>query len=80
MANNHALRLCFTPPGPIRVRFNQTTYSVTEGETYAYITLLALDNHTFSFYVSVFTQDGSATCECHMQHFMANSFQHCFLV
>ena len=47
---------------PIPVRFNQTTYSVVEGEKPVSITLVAAD-HTFSFSVTVSTRDGTASCK-----------------
>ena len=48
----------------VPVRFNQTTYSVVEGEKSVSITLEALAEHTFSFSVTVSTRDGTAGCEC----------------
>ena len=46
----------------VPVRFNQTTYSVVEGEKSVSITLVAAD-HTFPFSVYVSTWDGTASCE-----------------
>ena len=46
----------------IPVRFNQTTYSVVEGERSVSITLVVAD-HVFSFSVRVSTRDGTASCE-----------------
>ena len=54
---------------PVLVRFNQTTYYVTEGvDTYAVITLEALGNPVKSFFVHVNTRDGSAVGEHHAVH------------
>ena len=47
----------------VPVKFKQTAYSVYEDEKSVSITLQALKNHTFSFYVSVSTRDGTASCE-----------------
>ena len=54
---------------PIEVRFNQTTYHVTEGvNSYAEITLEALAIPTRSFFVYVSTRDGSAVGEHYAVH------------
>ena len=54
---------------PIPVRFNQTTYYVTEGEnSYDLITLEALATPTRSFYVYVTTRDESAVGEHYAVH------------
>ena len=45
------------------MRFNQTTYSVVEGEKSVSITLVAAADHDFSFSVTVSTRDGTASCE-----------------
>ena len=51
---------------PIRVVFSQATYHVTEGEdSYAEITVEALEIPTRSFSVYVNTRDGSAKGEHH---------------
>ena len=53
----------------VPVRFNQTTYYVTEGvDSYAVITLEALAIHNMSFSVIVTTRDGSAVGEIHAIH------------
>ena len=54
---------------PIPVRFNQTTYYVTEGKnSYAVITLEALATPTRSFYVYVNVRGSSAKGEHHAIH------------
>ena len=54
---------------PVPVRFNQTTYHVAEGvDSYAVITLEALEIRTKSFYVWVNVRDGSAVGEHHAIH------------
>ena len=51
---------------PVPVRFNQTTYYVTEGvNSFAVITLEALTISAKSFNVYVTTRDGSAVGEHH---------------
>ena len=53
----------------VPVRFNQTTYYVTEGvNSSAVITLEALAIHNMSFSVIVTTRDGSAIGEIHAIH------------
>ena len=47
----------------IPVKFNQTTYSVVEGEKSVSITLVAAADHDFLFSVTVSTRDGTASCE-----------------
>ena len=47
----------------VAVNFSRTIYRVTEKDKYAVITLQALEDHTFSFSVSVSTRDVTAS-EC----------------
>ena len=49
----------------IRVGFSQAVYTVSEEEKLVNITVVASLSHTFTFYVTVSTRDGTAICECH---------------
>ena len=61
----------------VPVRFNQTTYRVTEGtNSYAVITLEALTTRTKSFSVYVNVRDGSAVGEHHAIHSLCTNLFH----
>ena len=54
----------------IRVSFSKDMYNVTEGEKSVDVTLIAGADHDFTFYVTVRTQDGTASCECHCTYLL----------
>ena len=48
----------------VPVRFKHAIYYVYEDQKSVSITLEALKNRTFTFYVTVSTRNGTASCEC----------------